>query len=78
MENLIKDCCTFNIIDLTVVGVLITTPLLSLAISSFFNIDGSISELRSKFNVKILFCMIAENVDRITDLENSSSAGGTT
>ena len=62
----------------TVVGVQITTPRLLTLAQSLRYIPEEISVERSKVRVYIRLCMIELKVERITDRENSSKAGGTT
>ena len=67
-----------SMIDLTAVGVAMTTPRPMRAAFNFLNNAGVISELRSNERVYIRLCMIVENVDRMTEREKSNNAGGTT
>jgi hypothetical protein len=68
----------FNIMLLTVVGVVITTPREARDCNNFVKILLDTSLLRSNCRVNMRLCIIDENVERMTLLLKSSSAGGTT
>mmetsp|Transcript_10517 Transcript_10517/g.33440 ORF Transcript_10517/g.33440 Transcript_10517/m.33440 type:complete len:312 (+) Transcript_10517:1863-2798(+) len=63
---------------LTAVGVVTTTPACRRAPRSFLSVASVMMDDRSKLNVYTRFCRMDANVERSTERENSSSAGGTT